>query len=366
MAISTEERRIVTVLFADMAGSTALGEQLDPEEMRGLLSRYYTIARETITEYGGTVEKFIGDAVMAVFGLPTAHGDDPDRAIAAAAAMRQRIQDDPQLNGRVAIRVGISTGEVVASRDQSAGDFLITGDATNVAARLQQGADTWSILVSDRTARSAANFDFGDELLVEAKGKSAPVAARQVIGPKKVSRQKREKLPLVGRENDLEQLQLVARRAVRDKRPSMVSVIAPAGTGKTRLVEEFLGWLPMLGAERDRGHRPVPALRPAAHLLANAPGPVPALRPQRGHAACQLSRGARRVAARPRGRGGGTRCEAARRHCRRDGHRGRGQGLSSSPRGAPSSKRSRDASPSSSSSKISTGRATASSTWRSS
>ncbi|HEY1455874.1 MAG TPA: adenylate/guanylate cyclase domain-containing protein, partial [Candidatus Dormibacteraeota bacterium] len=246
MAVSTEERRIVTVLFADMAGSTALGEELDPEEMRGLLSRYYTIARETITDHGGTVEKFIGDAVMAVFGLPTAHGDDPDRAIAAALAMRERIQGDPQLAYRVAIRVGISTGEVVASRDQSAGDFLITGDATNVAARLQQSAQTWAILVSDRTARSAVNFEFGMEQEVTAKGKSAPVVARQVIGPRKPSRQKREKLPLVGRENDLEQLKLVARRAVRDRRPSMVSVIAPAGTGKTRLVEEFLDWLPTL------------------------------------------------------------------------------------------------------------------------
>src|SRR6185312_10861689 len=112
----------VTVLFADMEGSTALGEQLDPEEMRGLLARYYTIARESIEQHGGTVEKFIGDAVMAVFGLPTAHGDDPDRAVAAAVTIRERIQEDAQLKD-LAIRFGVSTGEVVASRDQSAGDF---------------------------------------------------------------------------------------------------------------------------------------------------------------------------------------------------------------------------------------------------
>src|SRR5437868_10233882 len=110
MAISTEERRIVTVLFADMAGSTALGEELDPEEMRRLLTRYYAIARESVEQHGGTVEKFIGDAVMAVFGLPTAHGDGPDRAVAAARAMRARIKADAQLNGRVAIRFGVSTG----------------------------------------------------------------------------------------------------------------------------------------------------------------------------------------------------------------------------------------------------------------
>jgi len=249
MSVSTEERRIVTVLFADMAGSTALGEELDPEEMRRLLARYYSIAREAVNAHGGTVEKFIGDAVMAVFGLPTAHGDDPDRAVAAALTMRDRIRTDGQLKGRLAIRFGVATGEVVASRDQSAGDFLVTGDATNVAARLQQAAEPWGILASDRTVRAAANFEFGTEVQVEAKGKSAPVAARDVIGPRKAKAQRRVRLPLVGRENDLAQLQLVARRMVSDHRPSMVSVIAPAGTGKTRLVEEFLDWLPALAPQ---------------------------------------------------------------------------------------------------------------------
>ena len=236
----------MTVLFADMAGSTALGEELDAEEMRRLLGRYYAIARESVTEHGGTVEKFIGDAVMAVFGLPTAHGDDPDRAVAAALAMRDRIRADAQLNGRLVIRFGVSTGEVVASRDQSAGDFLVTGDATNVAARLQQAAEPWSILAGERTVRAANNFEFGDEVHIEAKGKSAPLAAREVLGPRKARGHQRVRLPLVGRENDLAQLQLVARRAVNEQRPSMASVIAPAGTGKTRLVEEFLDWLPSL------------------------------------------------------------------------------------------------------------------------
>src|SRR3982074_2161832 len=186
----SEERRIVTVLFADMAGSTALGEELDPEEMRRLLTRYYAIARESVEQHGGTVEKFIGDAVRAVFGLPTAHGDDPDRAVAAAVAMREHLRADAQLSDRFAIRFGVSTGEVVASRDQSAGDFLITGDATNVAARLQQAAEPWSILVSDRTVRaSTRSFDFGDEVHVAAKGKSVPVGAREVLGPRKTKGQ---------------------------------------------------------------------------------------------------------------------------------------------------------------------------------
>ena len=250
MSISTEERRIVTVLFADMADSTELGEELDPEEMRRLLARYYRIARDAVTQHGGTVEKFIGDAVMAVFGLPTAHGDDPDRAVAAALAMRDGIRSDEGLRGRLAIRFGVSTGEVVASRDQSAGDFLITGDATNVAARLQQAAEPWAILVSDRTVRaSIGRFEFGEEIQVSAKGKTYPVKAREVLGPRKTRAQPRVRLPLVGRENDLAQLQLVARRAVGERRPSMVSVIAPAGTGKTRLVEEFIDWLPSLAPD---------------------------------------------------------------------------------------------------------------------
>jgi class 3 adenylate cyclase/tetratricopeptide (TPR) repeat protein len=250
MSISSEERRIVTVLFADMAGSTALGEELDPEEMRRLLARYYRLARDAVTQHGGTVEKFIGDAVMAVFGLPTAHGDDPDRAVAAALAMRDGIRSDEGLRGRLAIRFGVSTGEVVASRDQSAGDFLITGDATNVAARLQQAAEPWSILVSDRTVRAAIDrFEFGEEIQVSAKGKTYPVVAREVLGPRSKRVQPRVRLPLIGRENDLAQLQLVARRAIGERRPSMVSVIAPAGTGKTRLVEEFLDWLPSLAPD---------------------------------------------------------------------------------------------------------------------
>ena len=243
----SEERRIVTVLFADVAGSTALGEELDPEEMRRLLARYYSVAREVVGDHGGTVEKFIGDAVMAVFGLPTAHGDDPDRAVAAALAMREQIRADAQLIGRLEVRFGVSTGEVVASRDRSAGDFLVTGEATNIAARLQQAGEPWSILASDRTARATTKaFEFGPEIQVIAKGKSVPVAAREVLGTREAMARDRVRLPLVGRENDVEQLQLVARRAVKERRPSLVSVIAPAGTGKTRLVEEFLDWLPSL------------------------------------------------------------------------------------------------------------------------
>src|SRR5215210_6950146 len=131
-----EERRLVSILFADVAGSTALGDELDPEDLRLLLSRYYAIAREVVTAHGGTAEKFIGDAVMAVFGLRQAHGDDAARALAAALELRDRVGADGKLGERLPIRFGVNTGEVVASRDESSGDFLVTGDAVNVAARL--------------------------------------------------------------------------------------------------------------------------------------------------------------------------------------------------------------------------------------
>src|SRR5215212_9997768 len=141
----SDERRVVTVLFADVTGSTALGETLDPEDLRALLARYYAIAKDVVGNHGGTVEKFIGDAVMAVFGLRQAHGDDAVRALAAALELRDRVRADPKLGERLPIRLGVNTGEVVASRDESSGDFLVTGDAVNIAARLQQAAPSWSV-----------------------------------------------------------------------------------------------------------------------------------------------------------------------------------------------------------------------------
>jgi class 3 adenylate cyclase len=240
----SEERRIVTVLFADVTGSTAMGEEMDPEEVRALLGRYYEIAKRVIAEHGGTLEKFIGDAVMAVFGLPTAHGDDAERAVAAALALRAGARSDQRLETRLAVRFGVATGEVVAARDPSAGDFLITGDTVNVAARLQQAAEPWQVLVTERTAHAAAGgFEFGAELPVAAKGKAAPILAREVLRRREKSARLPARPPLVGRDADVEQLQLVAKRAFAERRPSLVSLIAPAGTGKTRLLEEFLEWL---------------------------------------------------------------------------------------------------------------------------
>src|SRR5579863_775904 len=150
-----EERRVVTIMFADITGSTPLADKLDPEDMRAILAGYFNLMAQQIRRHGGTVEKYIGDAVMAVFGAPIAHEDDPDRAIRAALDMQaalnlfntRRLERDPEA-ARLQMRIGINTGEVAAPGAQSARqDFLITGDAVNVAARLQQVASPDTVLV---------------------------------------------------------------------------------------------------------------------------------------------------------------------------------------------------------------------------
>ena len=296
-----EERRIVTVLFADMTGSTALGEARDPEDVRALLARYYDIAREVVSAHGGTLEKFIGDAVMAVFGLPQAHGDDAQRAMSAALEIRDRVRADPKLGPQQPVRIGVNTGEVVATRDSAASDFLITGDAVNVAARLQQTAEPWTILCGERTARAARDrFTLGHPTEIDVKGKQLPIQALPLLG--RAAEATLSRFPLIGRDDDLAQLELVARRAFTDRRPFLVSLIAPAGTGKTRLVEEFLHRLPALAPDGHGGDRAVSALRPAGHLLAAAgPAGPPGRVEGRGRAG-DRARGDPGLASRPRRR----------------------------------------------------------------
>ena len=231
-----EERRVVTVLFSDVAGSTAMGESNDPEDVRALLARYYAIAREVISVHGGTVEKFIGDSVMAVFGIPQAHGDDAERALAAALALREAVANDAPTR-ELQLRIGVNTGEVVAARQSDAADFLVTGDAVNVAARLQQAAEPGSILVGDRTRRAASGFRFGPERRIEVKGKREPVPTFALL--ERAADGRPPRTPFLGREHDLAQLDLVSRRAFAERRPHLVTITAPAGTGKSRLVQEF-------------------------------------------------------------------------------------------------------------------------------
>ena len=239
----------MTILFADVAGSTAMGDALDPEDVRILLRRYYDLASDTVTEYGGILEKVIGDAVVAVFGFPQTHDDDPRRALGAALNLRDRVRGDPALGEKLPIRLGINTGEVVAARESATGDFPLSGDAVNVAARLQTAAEPWGILCGERTAASArAGFEFGVPVDVEARGKSQPIRALPLLG-RAASGRVASRTALIGRDADLEQLELVARRALQEKRPFLVSIIAPAGVGKTRLLEEFLDRLPSIESQ---------------------------------------------------------------------------------------------------------------------
>ncbi|MEO8625855.1 MAG: adenylate/guanylate cyclase domain-containing protein [Candidatus Limnocylindrales bacterium] len=229
---------MVTVLFADVVGSTAIGEDLDPEDLSQLLTRYYETARDVVEAYGGTVEKFIGDAVMAIFGAPQAHDDDAHRAIAAGLELRQRVRDDPRLGERLPIRIGINTGEVAISGAEPGQQALVAGDAVNVAARLQQQAEPWSVLVAERTAHAAlAGFNFGPPTTIEPRGRTMTVAAREVFGERAVTR---PATPFVGRDSDLDQLKLLSRRAFAEGRPWLVTIVAPPGTGKTRLLNEYL------------------------------------------------------------------------------------------------------------------------------
>jgi class 3 adenylate cyclase len=237
-----EERKLVTILFADVTESTALGESLDPEDLRALMARYYEHARRIVSGHGGTLEKFIGDAVMAVFGLPQAHSNDAERALAAALALRDAVAGDVELDGRLVLRLGVNTGSVVATSDLARGDFLVTGDPVNVAARLEQNANHGEILVGQRTASATeASFLFGPARSIGVKGKSQPLR----VFPLESQRPTRQfnHPPLIGRTRELAQLTLSRDRMLRERRPQVISIIAPAGTGKTRLLEEFLSHL---------------------------------------------------------------------------------------------------------------------------
>lgn len=228
-----EVRKTVTVLFCDLTGSTALGAATDPEALRATMRGYYDEMRAILERHGGTVEKFVGDAVMAVFGVPIAHEDDGLRAVRAAWEMRSAV---PALG--LAARIGVNTGEVVAGE----GDTLITGDAVNVAARLEQAAEPGEVLLGAETQRLVRDAVRVEPVTVEAKGKGRVEAFRLVeLDTEAAPVARRFDFPLIGRGSELGQLRQAFDRAVRERRCHLFTLLGPAGVGKSRLVREFLG-----------------------------------------------------------------------------------------------------------------------------
>jgi class 3 adenylate cyclase len=230
------ERKFATMVFADLVGSTELATDLDPEELRGRLTPFFDVARTTLEEHGGTIEKYIGDAVLAVFGVPRAHGDDPDRAVAAALALIERVR---AVDAELGVRVGVEAGEVLVADPE--GDLSVTGQAVNAAARLQQAADPGQVLVGERAARACRRARLDRGPAIEAKGIATELPTHVASGAAEEAAEPATRL--VGREEDLELLELVYRRAVRERVPQLVTVTGEAGIGKSRLAAELFASL---------------------------------------------------------------------------------------------------------------------------
>ena len=251
----------MTVLFADLAGSTALGSRIDPEELRVIQGELFELVNAEVERFGGLSEKFVGDAVLAVFGVPLVHDDDAERAVRAALAVRDAFPAfaaDVRTRhaAEVGLRLGVNTGEVVAGREAaSRGELMVSGDAVNVAARLQQRAEPGQVLVGERTRgatrRSIRYHALGE---AEAKGKDAPLPAWEaaaVVAPPGARGIEGLTAEMIGREEELVVLRALTTRVARERTPQLVTIYGHAGVGKTRLLTEFVSRL--LGAHLLQG-----------------------------------------------------------------------------------------------------------------
>jgi DNA-binding SARP family transcriptional activator len=238
---TADERKLVTVVFADLAESTALSERLDPERVRVLLREFFAAMTSVVESFGGRVEKFIGDAVMAAFGVPSAQEDHAERALHAALAMQERLRE--HFDHELELRIGVNTGEAVVGPPLEGGSFVV-GDCVNVAARLEQSAGPGEVLVGERTvAASRGAFEFEEPMTLEAKGKSGGVRCRRLVCALSLSRPRGLGglgTAFVGREGEFEQLFDRYRRVADRSEPHLITIVGEAGVGKTRLVQEFL------------------------------------------------------------------------------------------------------------------------------
>ena len=236
-----EERKVVTCLFCDLVGFTARAESMDPEDVRRLLGPYHARVRSELERFGGTVEKFIGDAVMAVFGAPVAHEDDPERAVRAALAIREALAEE----GELEVRIGITTGEalVALGARPEAGEGMASGDVVNTAARLQAAAPVNGVLVDETTYRATERviaYRAADP--IAAKGKSERVSAWEALEAKArfgVDVRQLGATQLVGRTEELAALEAALGRARREREPQLVTLVGVPGIGKSRLVWEL-------------------------------------------------------------------------------------------------------------------------------
>ena len=241
-----EARKTVTIVFTDVTGSTSLGEQLDPEALRGVMARYFETAQSVLERHGGTVEKFIGDAVMAVFGIPTMHEDDAVRAVRAAVELRDELETlnvelEQERGVRIALRTGVNTGEVVVG-DPATQHFYATGDAVNVAARLEQAAGPGEILIGDSTrhlVRDAVQLESVDDLGLKGKTDRVPAWRLTRVDPEATGFARRLESPLVGREDELGRMLESFERARDGRHPGLCTVLGMPGVGKSRLMAEL-------------------------------------------------------------------------------------------------------------------------------
>ncbi|GAC1504522.1 MAG: AAA family ATPase [Candidatus Dormibacteraceae bacterium] len=246
-----EQRKVVTILFADVVGSTAFAEQSDPEVVRATMARYLQRIVEVADAYGGTVEKFAGDAAMVVFGVPSVHDDDAERAVRAAIEIRDGAAE-------LAVRVGVNTGEAVTAAREDR-QFMVSGDAVNVAARLQQGAEPGEVVVGALTEHLTRKvIEYAPRDAIAAKGKPAPLVAFRALQPRTQVPEQARGVPglhslLVGRERELRLLLDTFARTAEDRRPHLVTIVGSAGVGKSRLVSEALSALASSGARVVRG-----------------------------------------------------------------------------------------------------------------
>ena len=237
-----EERKVVSVLFADIVGSTLTAERMDPEDVRALQEPYWQHVRSELERHGGTVEKFIGDAVVALFGAPTAHEDDPERAVRAALAIRDWAREQETIQ----VRIGVTTGEALVrpGAQPLAGEGMASGDVVNTASRLQTAAPANAVLVDDTTRRATRRtIDFADREPVSAKGKAKPIRAWEALEARSrfgVDLFQHARMQLVGRQLELDVLTGALRRVREEHSPQLVTLVGVPGIGKSRLVFELM------------------------------------------------------------------------------------------------------------------------------